>query len=262
MLLLGAASPPASSKKLVIAGTGDSLRLLGVLGRAFEGHYPAIATEVPPSVGSTGGIKRLFEGDCDLARVARPLDAQETRLGLGYRLFAYSPVVFVANLPSSCIEGVAAEQVIGIYSGALDSWDQLSPACEQQKIYVANREEGDSSRRVIEQRLPAFKAIPAFAGEVLYSTQEALRILERYPYTIGYLPLASALGSSLKILAFDGNLPQVTDGGAQNYPLLVPLGIVWKGQLQGPRRQFVEFLSSSEARELVRANGALPASGP
>ncbi len=258
LLVVCGGLPSQANQKIIVAGTGDSQKLLNALARGFEENRPGVKIEVPPSVGSTGGIKHLLDGDCELARIARPLAAEEQGHGLKYRVFAFSPVVFTANLQRPCPVSLSAEQVVGIYSGKISSWSQLG-ACPEHKIYVANREEGDSSRRIIEQRLTGFKDISSWAGEILYSTPATLETVEKHPFTFGYLPLSSALNTSLVKFQFEGVEPTVENVQDRSYPLSVPLGIAWKEPLTGLAREFAEYLFSPQAHAIMQSSGAVPA---
>ncbi len=255
-LLSLAVHSAATDECLVIQGTGDCQTLLEVLARTFT-TQTGIPVEIPASVGTIGGIKRLLNGEITLARTARPLSAEESSLGLNQRIIAYTPVVFVANFSQDCDDNLTAEQIVAIYSGKLTSWEQLGSKSVH-KIYVANREDGDSSRRILSEQIPGFSAIDPFAGEILYSTPETLRILQNTPYTIGYLPLASAHLSKLKIFSYQGVAPSIATVQSESYPLVVPLGIAWKGQLTGTAKEFADFLVSPQGRQLIEDNGAVP----
>lgn len=246
-------------EQLIIEGTGDSQLLLRQLGERFEQINPDIHIIVPESIGSSGGIKALIKGKSHMARVARPLKKREmaTADNLVYLVFAYSPVVFIANLPTECIDNLTTKQVVGIFSGTVANWSELG-ACPEHKIYVAMREEGDSSRTIIEKKLPGVKDIVQFTGKVIYSTPEALSILEEHPYTFGYLPYGT-VSRKLQVMALDGVPPgeaQVLDG---HYPLVSPLGLVWKGRLSDAGKKFLTFLSSDEGKNIMRQMKVVPA---
>lgn len=260
VLLLVAGSAMAQSQ-LVIEGTGDSQQLLRQLATAFEALNPGTQVVVPDSIGSAGGIKSLVKGKSDMARVARPLKDQERALAadLVYREFAYSPVVFAANLPDKCIKSLTTDQIVGIFSGAISDWSKLGH-CRTNKIYVALREEGDSSRAVLESKIPEFKAIPQLAGKILYSTPEAVQTIEEHPFTIGFLPQA-ATGPNMLTLAFNGIVPGEATVLSGSYPLVAPLGLVWKGQLSGLGARFLAFIFSPEGEKIIRGAAAVPVSG-
>ena len=88
-----------------------------------------------------------------------------------------------------------------IYSGKIISWDEVAHAQDSGKIYVANRELGDSSRRILEEKVPGFKEITNFAGKIIFSTPQMVEIIKTYRQTISYLPLAMATNEShLRVL--------------------------------------------------------------
>ncbi len=248
-----------AEQTLVVPGTGDSQALLRVLAKAFEAENPAVRVAIPKSVGSIGGIKRVLSGETPIGRVARGLTAQEQAHGLNITTFAYSPVVFVTSANTSCLDNITSRQVVDIYSGKTGFWSQLG-ACEKKKIYVANREEGDSSRNVLNVTIPGFKEIQMIAGEVLYSTQENVRIVKGYPGTIGYAPLSSVVNEPLRILTFEKVYPDRESIQQGKYPLAVPFSIVWKDDLEGVAKAFVEFLYSEKAVSIIEKNGAVPVS--
>jgi len=256
-IALGATSVFAL-ERLVIPGTGDSQKLLRVAAQSFEKSHPELIVEIPDSVGSTGGIKRVLNGHAPLARIARGLHADEQASGLKSKLFAYTPIVFVANLPEKCVDNLSPTDIVAIYSGEITSWQQLGQ-CPDHKIYVANREEGDSSRLLIEEHIPGFKDIQNFAGEIIYSTPEAQHIIEDHPYTIGYLPLSMLSRSPLTQFSIDNLHPSAENLVSHKYSLAVPLGFVWRDEQPESYRLFIDFLFSAKGQEIIRNQGAVPA---
>jgi len=115
LLVLLFATHAFASETLQIDGTGDSQQLLRELAAAFEAANPDSKIVVPDSIGSSGGVKALVNGKTDIARIARPLKAKEKQLAddLTYQAFAFSPVVFAANLPEQCVDNLTSEQVAG-----------------------------------------------------------------------------------------------------------------------------------------------------
>jgi len=247
-----------AADSLVIPGTGDSQQLLQMLANEFMAVHPETVVEIPQSIGSTGGIRSVLSGQAELSRVARPLSADEIRAGLNHLVFAYSPVVFAAHLESPCVRNLSRKQAVDIYSGAIGDWALLGD-CPSQVIYVARRERGDSSRTVIEANVPEFLATADPAGEIVYSTPETVQILLNYPNTIAYVPLATLVRSSLNVLNFDGIAPTAENVQTGRYPLVVPLGLVWKEQLSPPAEKFVDYLFSPAAQALMRDQALVPA---
>jgi len=259
--ILCSVAPVYGGDPLVIPGTGDSQQLLSELARAFERTHPGMAVEIPDSIGSSGGIKSLLAGNAVIVRIARPLKASERQAGLDSQLFALSPVVFTANLEQACVQNLTSEQVVDIFSGEIDNWSLLGN-CPAHTIYVANREAGDSSRTTIEAYLPAFNAISEPAGETVYSTPDTVRVLQRYAYTVGYVPLAALDNSQLTIMAFDGVEPTPENVRERRYPLVIQLALAWKGPFPQSAEQFVEFLFSTEGQHLIATQKLVPVKAP
>lgn len=244
--------------RIVIEGTGDSQALLRKLAGAFEKTHPGICIEIPDSIGSSGGIKATASGKCDLGRVARPIKANEKSYGLTFRCFAYAPVVFAMNQSVRGIDNLTYSQILGIYSGELEDWKSLGGP--EGKIYIINREQGDSSRTALEETIPGFRNIQKPAGKTVYTTPEAFDILNQYEGTIGYVPLAMIKGSNVRIPRINGIEPSTENVQEGKYPNVVPLGLVWKGGLNAHSSAFVTFLFSPEGKKIIEGNGAIPVS--
>ena len=244
-------------QKIVVAGTGDSQKLLRALAKALENKFGGGEIEVPDSIGSGGGIKSVLAGKADLARVARPLKDSERKLGLTYRLFARSPVVFVVHPGVTGIDNLTGQQVLGIYSGKITNWAQLGGKSE--KIYAITRELGDSSLDVLNDNIPGFKDIVNPAAKVIYTTPEAVTALVSHSKTIGFLPLSVAKGTDLKIMKVNGIYPSAENVNDGTYAMTVPLAIVYKDEPSGLPKRFIDSLYTAQARELMCRMGAVPA---
>lgn len=258
LLLLGLlVALPLSSRALVVAGTGDSEELLQRLGAEFSRHNPQIEVSVPPSVGSSGGVRMLLEGRTDLARVARPLKPAEARQGLHWRAFALVPILFVANLPRTCVSDISSRQVVEIFAGRLTNWSQLGD-CPSAKIYLARREEGDSSNRVLKAQIAGLDEIKQPVGRTIYTTPEAFETITRYPYTLGYLPETELLSATLVRLSFNGVVANAETVASRRYPLQQILALAWRDPLRPAAAKFLAFLATPTAQKIIREFGAVP----
>ncbi|NOY13143.1 MAG: hypothetical protein GXP51_05510, partial [Deltaproteobacteria bacterium] len=65
---------------------------------------------------------------------------------------------------------------------------------------------------------------------------------------------------ALTILNFEGISSAAENIQTGRYRLVVPLGIVWRGEAAGPVKQFLDFLSTSAAREVMLNMHAVPTS--
>ncbi len=250
ILLLFSSYLPAQSS-LTVAGTGDSQVLLRLLGQQFETVHPGLTIKVPDSIGSGGGLKAILRGKADLARTARPLEEKE-KPGLVEILFAKSPIVFVVHTTVTGITHLTMEQIQGIYAGKYRNWQELGGP--DHKIYVVDREADDSSRRLITQTFPAFSPLDSVVT-IAYSTPETVNLLAKNLFTIGYLPLSVAQHDHLTILALDGVIPT-----APSYPLVTPFYLVSKVPPTDLAKQFIEFVWSPPAQQIMKETGVLTVS--
>lgn len=243
-----------NTKQLVIPGTGDSQALLRKLAALYSKNR-SVSVEIPESIGSGGGIRSVITGKSELARVARPLTDKESAYGLKYRVFAQAPIVFAVSPGVVGTRNLSFEQILGIYSGKIQQWEELGGGG---KIYVMNREDGDSSRTALENLIPGFKEIAAPAGGMVYSTPDAVQTLIDSPNTIGYLPMPVTVGTELNILQIQNVAPTAANVRGKKYQLVVPFAVVWKDTLSPPAQNFLDFLSSPAARKLMLENGTVP----
>lgn len=259
VFLLGIATlglPVAANGRVIVPGTGDSQVLLRQLAAEFQAET-GIEVEIPDSIGSFGGIKSVVDGKARLGRVARPLKDKEQGFALHYRVFAYSPVVVVANQPDNCIADLTRAQLVDIFRGEINNWRQLR-SCPAAKIYVATREPGDSSRNVLEENISALRGVMGSTGKTVYTTPELVEILGHYRYTIGYAPLAMVDRQKLSVLSLDGIAPSAENVRNGSYPLATPFGLIWKGQLSGEEKRFFDYLFSTEAQRRIEEMGLVP----
>jgi len=242
--------------KIIVGGTGDNQELLRAAAKTLEKKLGGGEIEVPESIGSGGGIMALAAGKIDLARVARPLKKNEKKYGFTYHAFAKSPVVFVVHSSVIGIDNITTRQIIDLYSGKYTKWEQLG--AKEGRIYVITREPGDSCLITLNKILPGFEEIDKPTAKVVYSTPEVVDILEKHRKTIGFLPMSATVGTDLRILKVDGVYPSPENIKNGKYQLVVPFGIVCKGEPRGLAKRFIEFLYSAQGKQIVAEYGAVP----
>ncbi len=242
---------------IILAGTGDGQKYFEILALAFEKANPGAQITIPPSIDSSGGVRATAKGLCDIGRVARPIREKEKQYNLNYKPLLHSPVVFVANRSVEKVDNITSEQILDVLSGKVKNWRDLGG--KDAKLYLIQREKGDSARRALEKGLPGFKKIEHLAGLVIYNTKETIESIADYNNTIGYVSLAGAQSNDLKVFKIDGVYPSKENIQNGNYKIVMTLGFVWKGKLSGLAKNFFDFCFSLEGEKVINENEAVPA---
>lgn len=257
VLLNLAFSTTVLAESLTIAGTGDSQLLLRSLGRAFEQQNPGSHIIVPESVGSGGGVHAVTVGKVALARTARPLKAKELKgagASLKQLLFASSPIVFATHSALTFPAQLTSQQIQSIYSGKVKDWNQLrrpeNRTKEAQKIYPTIREEGDSSRIVLERSSSKF-TFSSPPAKVFFSNSKAAAAIRDHRQTIGFLPNNWAQDHQLHVLTIDGLSLNET-------PYMTPFYLVTHGEPKGLAKQFINFTLSETGQAIIVEQGMVP----
>ena len=251
-------SPFSSAQDtIILAGTGDGQQYFEILATAFEKANPGTQIKIPPSIDSSGGVRATAKGLCDLGRVARPIREKEKLYNLNYKPILHSPVVFAASRNVEKVDNITSEQILDVLSGKVTNWRDLGG--KDAKLYLIQREKGDSSRRALRKGLPGFKKIEHPAGLVIYNSKEALESVTNHNNTIGYISLASVQTTNLKVFKIDGVYPSKENIQNGSYKIVMTLGFVWKGKLSGLAKNFFDFCFGIEGKKVIYESGAVPA---
>ncbi len=166
-------------------------------------------------------------------------------------------MVFAANPESGEVRNLSRKQIESLYAGRIVNWEELDGRTDH-RIYLLHREPGDSSRRIIQRTIAAFKHRSAVA-RVVYSTPETAATLRDIPYTLGYLPLSMAREYGLVALAYEGvnPTPEAVKDGA--YPMVTPFYLVSRGVPAGLGAEFIAFVRGRSPAAIMNEAGVTPA---
>ncbi len=250
----GAGEPP-----LTFAGSGSNLGSMRLLVDAFRRLHPEITLDVPPSIGSSGGIRAAAEGAIAVGLVSRPFRGREKELGLTMLPYARTAVVIGAH-PTVADDGITSDELLHVYKGTKSRWR------DGREIIVLTREAGDSSIEVLERAIPGFReahaeSVRARRWIILYTDQEMSRKLMETPGAIGLSDLGAITAGQLpiKVLKVNGVAPTSDNVLGGRYPLVKTLAFVFLPHRPSPAaKAFMAFARSPEAARLLRVHGYLP----
>ncbi len=120
------AAPYASSGvsgKVVVAGSSSVTPVMEKLAEAYQAANPDVVVEVQQS-DSTTGVNMAVEGTCDIGMASRALKDSETAAGASATVIATDGIAVIVS-PTSEVSGLTSDQVKGIFSGAVTSWNEV-----------------------------------------------------------------------------------------------------------------------------------------
>lgn len=112
------------SGKIVIAGSSSVTPVMEELAEAYKALNPDVAIEVNQS-DSTTGVNMATEGTCDIGMVSRELKDSES--GVKATVIAQDGIAVIVN-PDASIDELTSDQVKGIYTGELTTWEDVVPS--------------------------------------------------------------------------------------------------------------------------------------
>ncbi|MFD0916423.1 substrate-binding domain-containing protein [Pseudahrensia aquimaris] len=254
-IVLSLATAAVEARPIQVVGTGDGMELVRALGAAFTSDNPDTVILVPPSIGSGGGIAAVGGRKAPLARVARPLKPTEEASGLVARAMFRLPSAIYTH-PDLAIESLSHEQLIGIYSGAVNNWAALGGP--DLRIKVVRREDTDSTLAVLRRSMPGWDDLELTTrSKIAVTTQDSVESVKSTLGAIGFGPFSRVLEESVNVLKIEGLHP--TD---QGYFSAVTVSYVWRrDDLRDDAKAFVDYGQSPKAQALLSALGAVPIAG-
>lgn len=117
----GSYKASGKSGKIVIAGSSSVTPVMEKLAEAYKALNPDVAIEVNQS-DSTTGVNMATEGTCDIGMVSRELKDSES--GVKATVIAQDGIAVIVN-PDASIDELTSDQVKGIYTGELTTWEDV-----------------------------------------------------------------------------------------------------------------------------------------
>jgi phosphate transport system substrate-binding protein len=251
-IALAMTSSRARADDFQIVGTGDGIDLLRALSADFMQQDKSARVEIPPSIGSGGGVAAVGAGKAVLGRVARKLTASELASGLTYMPFARLPSAFFVH-PGARVTSLTSNQLVDVYAGRIMKWSELGGA--DLPIKVVRREDSDSTLTVLRVMMPGWKDLQITEkSKTSTTTQDAIETVHDVAGAIGFGPYSVTLEPGVTVLKINGHYPLEPE-----YPSSVELALIYKDStITSGARAFVDYAKSSKARSVMTRLGSVP----
>lgn len=228
--------------------------VIGSLKETFESENKDITVTYNPT-GSGTGITAVAEGRCDIGLSSRDLKDDEKAKGLEETVIAYDGIAIIVN-PENPVSDLTVEQIAKIYTGEITNWKDVGG--NDAEIVLIGREAGSGTRDGFESITDTKDKCKL--NQELTSTGDVITTVGGNPAAIGYASLAS-VKDSVKALKVDGISPSdetIKDGSykiQRNFVLVTNKDKA----LSEAAQKFFDYITSSDASEVIQKAGAVPA---
>jgi phosphate transport system substrate-binding protein len=260
LMIVGCSPQQQQQTQLNLGGSSSGMIILEPVIKAFETKYPGYKINILPGTQTSDAIKGVSEGLLDIGSQARPMKAseKETYTNVDEILFVKDAMVLGVN-PNVQVSGLTTDQLKKIYSGEILDWSEVGGKAG--KIVVLDREEEDSSKILLRERIIGNDLKISEAAVILHSAGDMNKAIAETSNSLGYSSFGTITKDKLNIksLAIDGVMPTIENTISGKYPLVRTYALtVPKGELTGGTKLFVDFLFSDESRQILESYGYLP----
>lgn len=234
-------------------GSTSMEKVIGSLKETFEADNKGINVTYNPT-GSGSGITAVAEGRCDIGLSSRDLKDEEKAKGLTGTVLAYDGIAIIVN-PENPVSDLTLEDIAKIYTGEITNWKEVGG--NDAEIVLIGRESGSGTR-------DGFESITKTAEKCKYrqeltSTGDVITTVAGNPAAVGYASLAS-VKDSVKALKVGGVAPSEATIKDGSYKVQRNFVLVTKtdSKLSDAAQKFFDYITSSDASEVIRNAGAVP----
>src|SRR5687767_5502655 len=244
------------------------------LALAWAERYQEQNSDVRISVtggGSGTGIAALINGTVDIANASRKIkeeeiaDAQSNGIEPLEHIIARDAIAVIVN-PENPVNQLTLQQIADIYSGKLTNWTEVGG--EDRPIVKLSRETNSGTHVYFLEtvlRLGNSEDKPLFSMDTLLlpSSEGIIAELRQNPNAIGYDGLGY-VPKDLKVIGIAKEegasyvLPSIATVNDKSYPIARDLYMYTDGEPIGIIKEYLDWILSPEAQEIVAELGFVP----
>ena len=236
-------------------GSTSMEKVIGVLSEQFMADNGGV-TVTYDATGSGTGIEAASNGSTDIGLSSRALKDEEVASGLVGTTVALDGIAVIVGAGSK-VADLTVEQISQIFKGEITDWSEVGG--DAGAISCIGREAGSGTRDGFET-ITGTKDACVLAQE-LTSTGAVIEAVAGNPNAIGYASLSSVEGKdTVKAVTVGGvacTEDTVLDG---SYAIQRSFVLVTKdgAELSQQAQAFFDYMTSTDANELIKAAGAVP----
>lgn len=242
--------------KITITGASTQAPLVAQIAKRFESTHPGVRIDVQMG-GSAKGIADVRNGMAQLGMIARAPKEDEKDLTV---IPIVQDAICIIVHRDNPVQGLTDAQVIDIYRGRIKNWKEVGGS--DTSISVIHHAEGRGTREVF---LNYYKIKPedikaaAEIGEI----EQGIKTIQGLPGALTYISIgaaevAASRGVPIKLLGIGGVEPTAARVADGTYRATRALSFVIKGEPAGVAKEFIDFATSAQVHDLVKAENFVP----
>ncbi len=253
------ATQSSLSGKLVLKGSGSGVDVARKVSERFRKLHPNVTFEIPDSIGSSGGIKAVANGEADIGLSSRDLKAKERALGVKPVHIGSAPLVFVVHPSVKGVTGITRDQIVPIFSGQIKNWKELGGP--DAPIIPILQAKGDSDRALLAKEIEGWAEMQDSPRAIIVKdSDEVGPVFTKTEYAITVIKYEDVRNGAVKgiPLKLDGVMVSETTTKSGKYSLGKPVYFVFRDEPEGLAKEFLDFVLSDEGQQIVARVGMVP----
>lgn len=236
----------------------------------YQGDHPDVRISVTGG-GSGTGIASLINGTVGIANASRQIKSEEIKTAESNgvepleHIIARDAIAVIVN-PENPVDKLTLQQISDIYSGRISNWQEVGG--EDRPIVRLSRETNSGTHvyfleTVLRMGNSDDKTLFSMDTLLLPSSEGIIAEVRQNPNAIGYDGLGY-VPHDLKMIAIaetEGGayvLPSIPTVNDKTYPIARDLYMYTDGQPQGTLKEYLDWILSPEAQEIVAELGFVP----
>ena len=254
LALLAGCGSSTEPQSVSANGSTSMEKVIGALSEKFMETNKDITVTYDPT-GSGTGIESVSTGKCDIGLSSRALKDSET--GLTGTTIALDGIAIIVNADNK-VADLSVRQIADIFTGKITNWKDVGG--DDLEITCIGREANSGTRDGFESVTGTKDACKL--SQELTSTGAVISAVGSNKNAIGYASLSAVEGQAgIKAVTVGGvacSEASVLDG---SYAIQRPFVLVTKDgtELSTAAKAFFDFATSTDAADLIRSAGAVPA---
>jgi phosphate transport system substrate-binding protein len=238
----------------------------------YQSEHPEVRISVTGG-GSGTGIASLINGTVDIANSSRKIKEEEIKEAKSKGIdpvefvVARDAIAVIVN-PENPVSQLTLKQISNIYSGKYSNWTEVGG--EDRPIVRLSRETNSGTHvyfleTVLRLGSKEDKTLFSMDTLLLPSSEVIIAELRQNPNAMGYDGLGY-VPKDLKVIAVakeEGGpyvLPSIATVNDKSYPIARDLYMYTNGEPTGVVKEYLDWILSPEAQEIVAQLGFVPAS--